>query len=104
MSARTMTRRGQRQTPAKDRPVYDLGGRTVPHGSLLQIAAAPRPTDPTKTDPAFSGTLIGVDYRDGVAYTVAVWTPDGSRHVHATRVAKITEPVPEPDDDEETES
>lgn len=83
---KTTRRTTQSSTPGSV-PMFDLGGRTVPKGATVRVAAAPRPTMPTETDPGFSGTLTGVDYRDGVAFTVTVWTEHGSRSVYAERVA-----------------
>lgn len=67
--------------------VFDVDGRLMPKGTPVVVAAAPRPTLPTEIDPAFVGTLCGVEYRDGVAYTISVWTDCGMRSVYASRLA-----------------
>jgi len=63
-----------------ERDVLDVRGVAVEKGASVSVAATDR-------DGAFVGTLCGVDYRDGVAYTVAVWNGDKVRHVYAERVS-----------------
>lgn len=63
-----------------ERDVLDVRGIAIEKGASVRIAA-------TERDDAFVGTLCGVDYRDGVAFTVSVWTGDKVRHVYAERVA-----------------
>lgn len=73
-------------TTTHARPVYDVNGTPAPRGTPVHVDAAPRPTRPDETDPAFTGTVHTVEYRDGTAYTVCVWTDHGARWVYANRV------------------
>lgn len=76
----TMTRRAAPAAPESEVPMFDLGtGRSFPKGTPVRVAA-------TETDAAFTGTLIGVDMRDGVPFTAAVWTGQKVRHVYVERL------------------
>lgn len=83
-----MTRRTL-PAPTADIPVFDLLGVPAPKGTPVRVTAAPHPSGRPGRDPGFTGTLYGVDYRDGVAYTVAVFDGHQVRHVYASRVSVI---------------
>lgn len=71
---------------ASDVPIFDVAGRLIPKGASVQIAAAPWPSGRAGIDPGFTGTLLDVAMRDGVAHTVSVWDGSIVRHVYATRI------------------
>lgn len=62
-----------------DVPILDLGDRQVPKGTTVTIR--------TVGGQKVTGTLHGVDYRDGQAHTVTVWDGQRFRQAYAKTLA-----------------